>query len=136
MFFLKGGHAYPVPPSLNLRRSCCCLAPPLLVVGGDAFWIMGNEVSGGLVCLGGVLACLPKEVDPRAPLPLGPLHAYPVRCHPGSLYAAVGGTHQRDRNPTLDVSTRLQVGMLPLGGQATGYPLQGSRSLHSQQPDQ
>ena len=25
-------------------------------------------------------------------LPLGPLHADPVRWHPGSLYAAVGGT--------------------------------------------
>ena len=72
-------------------------------------------VEGGLVCL-------PKEVEPRSILPLGPLHTDPVRWHPGSSYAAVGGAHQSDRNPTLDESTSLRVGLLPLGGQATGYP--------------
>ena len=44
----------------------------------------------------------------------------------------LGGAHQGDYNPTLDVSTRLRVGMPPLGGQATGYPFQGSRCLHPQ----
>ena len=67
--------------------------------------------------------CLPKEVEPRAILPLGPLHADPVCRHPGSSYAAVGGAHQSDRNPNLDVSTRLRVGLFPLGGQATGLHL-------------
>ena len=56
---------------------------------------------------GAILACLPKEVDPRVILPLGSLHANPVRWHPGYSYAAMGGAHQRDCNPTLDVSTSL-----------------------------
>ena len=46
----------------------------------------------------------------------------------------MSGAHQGDGNPTLDVSTRLLVGLPPLGGQATGYPFQGSRRLHSQHP--
>ena len=46
----------------------------------------------------------------------------------------MSGAHQDDCNPTLDVSTRLRVGLPPLGGQATGYPFQGSRRLHTQQP--
>ena len=82
--------------------------------------IRGNEGSRGVGCLGGALACLPKEVDPLAILPLGPLHTDLVRRHPGSSYAAVGGAHQSDRNPTLDVSARLRVGLFPLGSQATG----------------
>ena len=92
-----------------------------------------------LVCWGGggwgvaLLECLPKEVEPRAIPPLGLLHADPVRWHPGSSYAAMGGAHQSDCNPTIDVSARLQVGLIPLGGQATGYPFQGSRRLHPQQ---
>ena len=69
------------------------------------------------------LVCLPKEVDPRAILALGPLHADTVHWYPGSSYAAVGGAHQSDCNPTLDVSTRLRVVLLPIGGQSTGYPL-------------
>ena len=48
----------------------------------------------------------------------------------------MSGAHQVDCNPTLDVSTRLRVGLPPLGGQATGYPFQGSRRLHPQQPVQ
>ena len=79
------------------------------------YW--GVEGSG---LVGGDLACLPKEVEPRDILPLGPLHTDPVRRHPGSLYAAVGGAHQSDQNPTLDVSACLKVGMFQLGGQATG----------------
>ena len=70
--------------------------------------------------VGGALACLPKEVEPCAILPLGPIHTDPLRRHPGSSYAAVGGAHQSDRNPNLDVSARLRVGLFPLGGQATG----------------
>ena len=46
----------------------------------------------------------------------------------------MSGGHQSECNPTLDVSTRLRVGMPPLGGQATGYHFQGSRRLHPQQP--
>ena len=70
-------------------------------------WILGNEVSRGLLVERGGLACLPKEVEPRAILLLGPLHTDPVLWYPGSSYAAVGGVHQSDRNPSLDVSTRL-----------------------------
>ena len=94
------------------------------------------KVQRRLVWFGGALACLPKEVEPRAILPLGPLHTHPVRWYPGSSYAAVGGVHQSDRNHTLDVSTYLRVGLFPLGGQATGYPFQGSRRLHPRQPVQ
>ena len=57
--------------------------------------------------VGGALECLPKEVDPRAILQLGTLHDDPVRWHLVSSYTAVGGAHQIDRNPTLDISTRL-----------------------------
>ena len=70
--------------------------------------------------VGGALACLPKKVEPRAILLLGPLHTDPVRRHLGSSYAAVGGAHQSDRNPTLGVSECLRVGLFPLVGQATG----------------
>ena len=38
---------------------------------------------------------------------LGSLHADPVCWHPGSSDAEMGGAHQGDCNPTLDVSTRL-----------------------------
>ena len=54
-----------------------------------------------------LLKCLPEEVKPRAILPLGLLHTDPAFWHPESLYAAIGGAHQSDYNPTLDVSTRL-----------------------------
>ena len=70
--------------------------------------------------VGGPLLCLPKEVEPCAILPLGPLHTDPVRQHLGYSYAAVGGAHQSDCNPTIDVSARLRVGLFPLGGQTTG----------------
>ena len=46
----------------------------------------------------------------------------------------MGGAHQSDCNPTLDISTHIRVELLPLGGQATGYNFQGSRRLHPQQP--
>ena len=132
--FIKGGQVYPVPFSLNSRWSCHRLDPPLMVVGGDGLLVSGECGVRGLSLVGGALEWLPKEVEPRAILPLRPLNADPVRWHPGSLYAALGGAHQSDRNPTLDVSTRLRVGLLPLGGQATGYTFQGSRHLHPQQP--
>ena len=57
---------------------------------------------------------------PCAILPLWPLHTYPVRWNPGSPYVAVGGAHQSDHNPTIELSTHLLLGFLPLGGQATG----------------
>ena len=58
----------------------------------------------------GALACLPEEVEPCAILPLGPLHTDPVRWHPGSSYAAVGGANQSYHYPTIDVSARPRVG--------------------------
>ena len=76
----------------------------------------GNEVSVGVGWFVVALACLPEEVYPFAILPLGPLHTDPVRRHLGSSYAALGGAHQSDRNPTLDVPARLRVGFFPLGG--------------------
>ena len=129
-----GGQVYHAPPSLIAWRPCCRLDPPLMVVSGDGLFFSGEWGAEAISLVGGALACLPKEVEPHAILPLGPLHTDPVRWHPGSSYAAVGGVHKSDRNPTLDVSTHLRVGMLPLGGQATGYPFQGIRRLHPQQP--
>ena len=93
-------------------------------------FVGGGGGVGGLV----YLKCLPIVVKPRIILLLGSLHADPVCWYPGSSYAAIGGAHQSDCNPTLDVATRLCVGLLPLGGQATGYFFQGSRRLHPQQP--
>ena len=93
-----------------------------------------------LVCCRGMragvalLKCLPGEVETRTILPLGSLHADSVCWHPGSSYTAMVGAHQSDCNPNLDISTRLQVGLLQLGGQATGYPFQSSRRLHLQKP--
>ena len=75
-----------------------------------------------------------EEVYPRPILPLGSLHADPVCRHPGSIYTAISGAYQSDGNRTLDVSTRLRVGLAPLGGQVTGNTFQGSRRLHPQQP--
>ena len=46
----------------------------------------------------------------------------------------MSGAHQGRGNPTLDVSTRLILGLPPLGGQATGYTFQGRCCLHPQQP--
>ena len=77
--------------ALDVISSVC---PWWLVV--MLLWVLRNEVSGVWL-----------------------LRDDPVRCHPGSLYAAVGGAQQSDCNPTLDVSTRLRVGLLPLGVQAT-----------------
>ena len=91
-----------------------------MVFGRDGLFLTGEWGVDGISLVGGGLACIHKEVEPRAILPLGPLHPVPVRWHPGFLYAAVGGAHQSDRSPTLDVSTRLRVGLFPLDGQATG----------------
>ena len=120
---------YPVAPSLLMRRSFCHLVPFSLVFGVSAVmssleWgVRGFDVVGGGEGRGvALLKCLHKEVEPRSILPLGLLHADQVCLHLGSSYAAMGGVHQSDCNPTLDVSTRLRVGLLPLAGQATGYP--------------
>ena len=72
----------------------------------------------------GALACVPEEFEPCAILPLGPLHSDTVCHHLGSSYEAVGGAHQSDCNTTLDVSARLRVRLFPLGGQATGEPIE------------
>ena len=139
--FLKEVQVYPVPPSLMLRRSLFILVPFSLVFGGSAVtrymeWGVGvfEYVVGGGGRGVALLECLHKEVEPHSILPLRSLYADTVFWHPGYSYAAMGSAQQSDCNPTLDLSTRLRVGLLPLGGQATGYPFQGSRYLHPQQP--
>ena len=96
-------------------------------------WFMWNEVSGGLVWLGGGLACLTKEVEPTPSSHWG--RCTLIRCA-GTRDPCMQQwvAQQSDRNPTLDVSTRLRVGLLPLGGKATSYPFQGSCRLHPQKP--
>ena len=111
---------YPIPPSLSLRRPCCCLDAPLMVFGCDGLLVSGECGVEGITLVVGGLACFPKVIKLHAILSLGPLHTHPVFWHLVSSYATVGGAHQSDRNPTLDVSARLRVGLFPLGGQATG----------------
>ena len=77
---------------------------------------------------------LSEQVDTVAVFPHHVLDAGLVRQHPGPLDAPVCGPHQSDVNPTLDVSDRPIVGMTPLCCEASGYPFQGSRCLHTQLP--
>ena len=79
-------------------------------------------------------ARLPEEVDPGAIFPLRELDANLVLRQPGPPDAPVCGLHQSDGNPTLDVSVRPGVGLLPLCCEADDYPFQGSRCLHTQEP--
>ena len=62
------------------------------------------------------------------------LYANFVRWNPGPPYAPVCGPHQRDGNPTLDVSACPEVGLLPLCCDASGHPFQVSRRLHTHDP--
>ena len=78
-----------------------------MIFDGDSQRFSGERGVEGIRLVGGSLACLSKEVEPCVVLPLGLLNTDPVCWHPGYAYAAVGGAHQSDRNPTLDVSTRL-----------------------------
>ena len=78
------------------------------------------------------MTLLPEQVDPSAGLPLQELYAGIVRRQPGPPYAPLCGLHQSDGNPTLDVSARPVVGIMPLFCDADGYSFQGSRSLHTQ----
>ena len=91
-----------------------------VVVCGGGILCGGYWGGGGGWLIWWSLARLSEEVNTCAIFPLGPLHTDLVRRHRGSLYSAVGGAHQSDSNPTIDVPVRLQVGFLPLGGQATG----------------
>ena len=42
------------------------------------------------------------------------------------------GPRQSDGNPTLDVTTRPRLGLSPICGHETGYPLHGICRLHTQ----
>ena len=110
---------YPIPPSLSLRRPCCCLDAPLMVFGCDGLLVSGECGVEGITLVVGGLACFPKVIKLHAILSLGPLHTHPVFWHLVSSYATVGGAHQSDRNPTLDVSTLHGVGLFLLDVQAT-----------------
>ena len=57
-----------------------------------------------------------------------------VHRHPGPPDTLACVTHQSYGNPTLDVSARPQVGLPPIFCEAAGYPFQGVRRLHPQQP--
>ena len=51
--FLMGGQFYHVPPSLNLRRPCCRLDLPLMVVSGDSLLVSGELGVEGIILVGG-----------------------------------------------------------------------------------
>ena len=146
---IKGGRVYPVPPWCCLVRICVlpgtCMHPlvwplfrhrPLSLFG---FWSFFRRLDqfhgwGGVLVGGGVLIwCvgrLAEKLQSSPVFPLQSLHTdFVCRC-PWSSDTPVCGLHQSDGNPTLDVSTRLRVGLFPLWCEATGYPFQGSRRLH------
>ena len=75
---------------------------------------------GDLLGFGVPRARLPEYVQPCNVFPLVLLYTDPVRQQPVSPYAEVCGANQSDYNPTLDVSARPRVSLLPLGGQSTG----------------
>ena len=53
---------------------------------------------------------------------------------PWTLDAPLFGPYQSYGDPTIDVSAHPRVGLPPLCCEVTGYPFQGSRRLHTQQP--
>ena len=81
-----------------------------------------------------ILARLLEDVEPGAVFPLQALYNNIVLRHPGPPDAPVCGPHQSDGDPTLNVSVSTRLGLPPLFDEATSYPLQGSRRLHTQQP--
>ena len=83
----------------------------LMPSGPTSMW---GGAGGGSSGLGVFLACLSEEVEYCSILPLWSLHADPVFWHPGPPDVPVCGSHQSDVNPTIDVSARPQVGLLPL----------------------
>ena len=119
--FSQGGACVPCPPSMNPRRPCVVVTPLW------SWWmsVMGrciqvNEVSMGVGWLGEPWCAYLKRLSPAQSSHWGCCTLIRVCWYLGSSYAAVGGAHQSDNNPTIDVSTRLRVGLFPLGGQATG----------------
>ena len=67
---------------------------------------------------------LSVEVHTGDILPLMPFHADIDHGHPQDLDAMVGRPHQCDGVYTLDISTSLQIGLLPLGRKATHQAFQ------------
>ena len=141
----KGGQLYPAPPIVSWSGAGLSLVPVGLpwgvscaVVGPRyfVFWCrevgmqgwVGGWVGGGLVCGGG--ARLPEQCQAVLVFPLRSLHTDFLCRHPWPSDAPVCGPQKSDCNPTLDVSARLWVGLLPLWCEATGYPFQGRSRLH------
>ena len=88
---------------------CACV---VLGLGWCKGWGKGGE-GGGLMGFGVSCARLPEYVQPGAIFPLWMLSADTMRRNPGSPDAPMHGPHQSDVNTTIDVTTRLRVG-LPL----------------------
>ena len=145
---IKGGQVYPVPPQCWMfkRRllpgSCVhplgwplCRRWPLFIIGLTPRGPTA-EVGRVLVGWGENLICgverLPEQRQAGPDFPLRSLHTDFLCRHLWPSDAPVCGPHQSDCNPTLDVSTRLWVWLLSLWCEATGYPFQGSRRLHSE----
>ena len=59
-------------------------------------------------------ALLPEDVDPGGVFPLQAMYTNLVRRHPGPPDAPVCGPHQSDGDPTIDVSARPIVGLMPI----------------------
>ena len=78
-------------------------------------------------------ARLPEWVETVTVFPLQAMDAYPVRRHPVPPDAHLCGPHTSDGNPTLDIYACPWVRLPPLCYEATVYPLQVIRHLHTQQ---
>ena len=110
-----------------------CRRCPLCLFGFSRGLVPIIWWGGGVVCwgCGDVMWWVLTWTAPIPPVfSLRSLHTDFVCRYLWSLDAPVGGPHQSYDDPILNVSTRLQLGLLPLWCEATGYPFQVSRRLH------
>ena len=135
-YIVKGWYVYPAFPCLSWM--VCLIYVMVMSVQLDACWWSLYSFCGGLghqsqyICgvvwggscagFGVFLARLSNQVDPGVIVPLQDLHDTLMYRHPGPPDAPVCGPHQSYGNPTLDVSTRRRVRLLPLCCELSGYP--------------
>ena len=114
----RGGVGASCPPLCAVVDPYCSIFGILCVTGCKPVVLCKPPVPARTVSTG-----MPKGLDTNR-----------VHRHPGPPDAPVCGPHQIDVDPTRDVSARPRVWLPPLCGEATEYPFQGSRRLHTQNP--
>ena len=93
-------------------------------LGRQAQYIFGVVRGGSCSGFGVFPVRLSEQVDTGTVLPLQALHTDLMFRQPRPLDALVCGPHQSDGNPTLGLSARPRLGLLPLCCKAAGYPFQ------------